>query len=62
MRETSRAEDKELQVKNNQYMGEDDYSTIMMIAGERPDIRVIASSTPTGKRGTFWKICQPESG
>lgn len=44
------------------YMGEDDYSTIMMIAGERPDIRVIASSTPTGKRGTFYHICMdPDS-
>ena len=43
-------------------MGEDDYSTIMMIAGERPDIRVIASSTPTGKRGTFYHICMdPDS-
>jgi replicative DNA helicase len=39
------------------YMGESDYSTVAMIAGERADIGITASSTPTGKRGTFYKMC-----
>nr|DAR47982.1 MAG TPA: Terminase [Caudoviricetes sp.] len=40
------------------YMGENDYSTVAMIAGERPDIAMICSSTPTGKRGTFYRMCK----
>ena len=32
------------------YMGDNDYSTVAMIAGERADISICASSTPTGKR------------
>jgi len=39
------------------YMGADDYSTISAIAGERADIGMTASSTPTGKRGTFYEMC-----
>ena len=39
------------------YMAEQDYSTVSMIAGERPDIGVTCSSTPTGKRGTFYNLC-----
>ncbi len=35
-------------------MAENDYSTVAMIAGEREDIGITASSTPTGKRGTFY--------
>ena len=42
-------------------MPDEDYATVMMIAGARPDIKVIASSTPTGKRGTFWSLCQKDS-
>lgn len=38
-------------------MGADDYSTVSMIAGERADIGMTASSTPTGKRGTFYEMC-----
>lgn len=38
-------------------MGEKDYGTISMIAGERSDIGMTVSSTPTGKRGTFYKMC-----
>lgn len=39
------------------YMGTNDYGTISMIAGERPDIGMTVSSTPTGKRGTFYDLC-----
>lgn len=39
-------------------MGENDYSTVAMIAGERPDIAMVCSSTPTGKRGTFYRMCK----
>ena len=38
-------------------MGEQDYSTVAMIAGERADIGMTCSSTPTGKRGTFYQMC-----
>ena len=40
------------------YMAENDFSTVAMIAGERSDIRIVASSTPTGKRGTFYQMCK----
>lgn len=39
------------------YMGEEDYATISMIAAERGDITTVVSSTPTGKRGIFWRMC-----
>lgn len=42
-------------------MAEDDFSTVSMIAGERPDIGITASSTPTGKRGTFYSMCTDPS-
>lgn len=43
------------------YMAENDYSTVAAIAGERVDIGITASSTPTGKRGTFWRMCTDRS-
>lgn len=43
------------------YMGENDYSTVAAIAGERAEIGITASSTPTGKRGTFYRMCKDES-
>ena len=43
------------------YMGEQDYSTVAMIAGERPDIGMTCSSTPTGKRGIFYHMCKDPS-
>ena len=43
------------------YMGPDDYSTVSMIAGERADIGMTCSSTPTGKRGTFYQMCTDPS-
>jgi replicative DNA helicase len=39
------------------YMADGDFDSIIMIAGERPDIRVIMSSTPTGRRGNFYNCC-----
>lgn len=45
------------------YMADGDFDSIIMIAGERPDIRVIMSSTPTGRRGNFYNCCtNPEAG
>lgn len=38
-------------------MADGDYTTISMIANERADIGITASSTPTGKRGTFYRMC-----
>lgn len=43
------------------YMGPEDYSTVAAIAGERVDIGITASSTPTGKRGTFYRMCTDKS-
>ena len=39
------------------YMSEADFDSVMAIAGERPDITIFMSSTPTGKRSKFWKAC-----
>ncbi len=39
------------------YMGEADFDSVMIIAGERPNIRTVMSSTPTGKRSKFFQAC-----
>ena len=39
------------------YMGEADFDSVMIIAGERPEIRTVMSSTPTGKRSKFYQAC-----
>lgn len=45
------------------YLGDGDFENISMLAAERPDIRMVCSSTPTGKRGDFYKICtDPKTG
>lgn len=45
------------------YMGEADFDSVMIIAGERPDIRTVMSSTPTGKRSKFYQACtDPQMG
>lgn len=44
------------------YMGDGDFENIRMLAAEREDIRICVSSTPTGHRGAFWTVCQPDSG
>lgn len=61
MRATSRARDKELAVNNDWYMGANDYTTVSAIANERGDIGITTSSTPSGKRGTFYKMCMDKS-
>ena len=38
-------------------MGEQDFDSVTAIAAERNDIGITISSTPTGKRGQFWKAC-----
>ena len=38
-------------------MSEADFDSVMIIAGERPDIRTVMSSTPTGKRSKFYQAC-----
>ena len=38
-------------------MNEADFDSVMIIAGERPDIRTVMSSTPTGKRSKFYMAC-----
>lgn len=44
-------------------MSEADFDAVLMIAGERPDISIFMSSTPTGKRSKFWAACtKPEMG
>lgn len=39
------------------YLGEGDFENISMLAAERGDIRITVSSTPTGRRGSFYDIC-----
>ena len=44
-------------------MGEGDFGTVSAIANERADIGITASSTPTGRRSTFWRMCnEPDMG
>ena len=38
-------------------MNDADFDSVMIIAGERPDIRTIMSSTPTGRRAKFFEAC-----
>ena len=38
-------------------MGENDFNTVSMIASERNDIGITASSTPSGARGVFYRMC-----
>ena len=38
-------------------MATNDFSTIAAIANERDDIGITASSTPTGRRDTFYQMC-----
>ena len=63
MREISRGKYKETYDNNDLYMNEADFVSVMIIAGERPDIRTVMSSTPTGKRSKFYMACtNPEMG
>ena len=38
-------------------MNDADFDSVMIIAGERNDIRTIMSSTPTGRRAKFYEAC-----
>lgn len=57
MKVTSRAQDKELAVNNNLYMGEGDFDTVYALCMERDTIGMTCSSTPTGRRSKFYEIC-----
>jgi hypothetical protein len=39
------------------YLSESDFEVILAIQVSRPDVRIWASSTPTGKREMFWRFC-----
>lgn len=39
------------------YMQESDFDAVLTIAGERDDIGITISSTPTGRRGKFYQAC-----
>jgi hypothetical protein len=39
------------------YLADSDVETISAIALDRPSIGIWGSSTPTGRRGMFWKMC-----
>ena len=38
-------------------MGENDFINVAAIANERPEIGITTSSTPSGKRGVFYRQC-----
>jgi len=45
------------------YLSSSDFEVILAIQASRPDVRIWASSTPTGKREMFWRFCSdPELG
>lgn len=44
-------------IDESDYMNDADFDSILMLAGERPDIGVWLSSTPTGARKKFWQCC-----
>lgn len=39
------------------YLGETDFENISMLCSERQDIRMVVSSTPTGRRSDFYNVC-----
>lgn len=39
------------------YMNDNDFDSVLTIAGERDDIGITMSSTPTGRRGKFYQAC-----
>lgn len=39
------------------YMSDQDFDTVLTIAGERSSIGITMSSTPTGRRGKFYQAC-----
>ena len=58
MRETSRAQDKELADNNSLYIGSAPLTNVINIRNEEPErIKVIAASTPSGKHEEYYKWC-----
>lgn len=43
------------------YLAENDFENISMLAAEREDIGIVVSSTPTGRHSDFYKICTEKS-
>lgn len=43
------------------YMSDDDIETMMAVQADNADVRVWASSTPTGQRGKYWSFCVDKS-
>jgi len=39
------------------YLSPSDFEVILAIQASRPDVKIWASSTPTGKREMFWRFC-----
>ena len=39
------------------YLSESDFEVILAIQASRPDVKIWASSTPTGRRDMFWRFC-----
>ena len=50
-----------LYLDESDYMSDADFDSILMLAGERSDIGVFLSSTPTGARKRFWQCCTDPS-
>ena len=44
-------------IDESDYLADADFDSVLAIAGERPDIKVFLSSTPTGARKRFWQCC-----
>ncbi len=47
----------EIAIDESDYMADADFDAVLMIAGERSNIPIILSSTPTGARKKFWQCC-----
>ena len=47
----------EIYLDESDYMMDADFDSVLAIAGERLDIGVFLSSTPTGARKRFWQCC-----
>lgn len=51
----------QLYIDEMDYLGENDFDTVSMIAAERDDIGMFCSSTPTGRRSKFYDLCTNKS-
>ena len=47
----------EIYLDESDYLADADFDSILAIAGERNDIGIFLSSTPTGARKRFWQAC-----